>query len=202
MKGKVFAALFLSTGASLIVYIASGISLLATTFVILTCAFVGGILIWRRSSMDKRLDLKNRVQAGLIAGIISTGLYDAFRFLLIKITGIMFWPFDIFNVFGRALVGTNQVGFWVTVVGFTFHYANGIGFAIAYSIAFGTRGIWMGILWGMILELMMVTVYPGWLGLKALNEFLSVSVFGHFIYGITLGYLAKKLISKGERNAK
>ncbi|WP_199624424.1 DUF6789 family protein [Paenibacillus alkalitolerans] len=195
---KTFAALFLSTGAALLVYVMSGISLLATTFVILICALVIGSFIWRKSSENKRLDLKRRVVTGLIAGALATALYDVFRFLLIKITGIMFWPFDIFNIFGKALVGAEQAGFWVTILGFVFHIANGIGFGIAYTIAFGERGIWMGILWAMILEAMMVTVYPGWLGLKALDEFLSVSVFGHFVYGITLGYMAKRLILRKE----
>lgn len=45
----------------------------------------------------------------------------------------------------------------------------------------------------------MVSVYPGWLGMKALDEFLQVSIFGHFVYGIVLGYFAKRGV-KSETN--
>jgi hypothetical protein len=50
----------------------------------------------------------------------------------------------------------------------------------------------------MILELAMVTVYPGWLDVKALNELISVSVVGHIVYGVVLGYTARKLVMRKE----
>jgi hypothetical protein len=40
----------------------------------------------------------------------------------------------------------------------------------------------------------MVSVYPGWLGMKALDEFLSVSITGHVAYGLVLGWLARSLL--------
>jgi len=38
----------------------------------------------------------------------------------------------------------------------------------------------------------MVNIYPGWLGLRALDEFLSVSVVGHLAYGAVLGALCAR----------
>jgi hypothetical protein len=194
MMRKWFAALFLSSGAALLAYIGTGISMLATTFVIVTCAVVVGTVIWRKSGDDQRRDLRRRLGAGLIAGVVATLCYDVFRFILIKVTGIHFWPFDIFHVFGRGLLGEEAVGLWVSILGFLFHVANGVGFAVAYAVAFGHKGILYGIIWALILEAMMVTVYPGWLGLKALGEFLSVSVFGHLVYGVCIGYISRRFI--------
>ena len=196
-----FASLFLSTGAALLVYIFSGISLLITAMLVLVLATVFGSLIWYRSTAADRVYLHRALRAGLIAGLLATGAYDIARFLLIRVTGIAFWPFDIFTVFGRALFGSETSGLWVTAAGVVYHFANGIGFALAYTVWLGRRGIWAGIAWAMVLELMMVSIYPGWLGLKALDEFLQVSVFGHLVYGSVLGVAAQYLLKQKEAQA-
>jgi len=96
---------------------------------------------------------------------VATIAYDLSRFALIKLTGIAFWPFDIFGVFGRALFGAGNTAGWVPVAGALYHVTNGIGFAIAYTLILGERGTWAGIAWGLGLEAMMLTLYPGWLDL-------------------------------------
>lgn len=193
-----FAALFLSTGAALLIYIVSGVSLLIAAGLVVLGAIVVGAGIWQRASEHRKDDLRRLLWAGAIAGILATAAYDLSRFLLIEITGIAFWPFDIFNVFGQALVGAGFSGAWVRLVGVIYHFANGIGFALAYTIVAGRRGVWAGIVWAMILELMMVTVYPGWLDMRALDEFLQVSVLGHIVYGAALGYSARWLLNSRE----
>jgi hypothetical protein len=189
-------AAFLATGAALLAYIASGISLLWTALFIgmLAAALLAGIA--RRLNDSKRLFLKRRIAAGLIGGVVATAAYDASRFALIKITGIHFWPFDIFRVFGQALLGPNFNSGVTRAAGLVYHILSGLSFGIAYSIVLGARGVPAGIAFAMCLELFMVTVYPGWLHMKALQEFLQVSVFGHLIYGSVLGYLAKRLIAR------
>ena len=122
-KMFIFAALFLSTGASLLVYIFSGISLLYTLIGILILSFTIGRIIWRRVSPEKRAELKRLICYGTIAGVLATCLYDLSRFLLIKLTGIQFWPFDIFGIFGKALVGEQATGLWVSILGAVFHIA-------------------------------------------------------------------------------
>lgn len=134
-----------------------------------------------------------------MAGALATGAYDLFRYLLVKAAHFTFWPFDIFSIFGQALVGAEYTGTWVTVAGVAYHVVNGVGFAVAYSLWLGRRGPLAGIAWALVLELLMVSVYPGWLGLKALDEFVTVSVFGHFVYGATLGYTARIILKRRER---
>lgn len=194
-----FGAVFLATGAALLIYILSGISLLAAAGVVFLAAGAVGGAIWRRASARSKEDLRTLLWAGAVAGIVATSAYDLSRFLLIEVTGIAFWPFDIFNVFGQALVGAGFSGAWVRLLGVIYHFANGIGFALAYTIIAGRRGVWAGILWAMILELMMVSVYPGWLDMRALDEFLQVSVIGHIVYGAVLGYSARWLLAIKER---
>ncbi|XEC94347.1 hypothetical protein AB6A23_24015 [Paenibacillus tarimensis] len=179
-------------------FVFSGISMLYTLIGVLILAITIGSLIWRRLPAGKRGEMRRLIGYGTIAGFLATCLYDLSRFILIRVTGIQFWPFDIFGIFGKALVGEHTTGLWVSVLGVLFHLANGTGFGIAYTVAFGRKGIWGGVVWALILELAMVSVYPGWLGLKALDEFLSVSMVGHFVYGIVLGYIARRLILRKE----
>lgn len=188
------AALFLASGASLLVYVFAGISLALALALAVVLVGVVGVFVWHKSSRDKKQLLLIQMRVGLIAGVVGTLLYDLSRFLLIKITGIHFWPFDIFNIFGQALLGASANGFWVAPVGMLFHLTNGITFAISYTMLFGTRGILFGILWALGLETLMVVVYPSWLHITFMKEFLSVSIFGHLVYGVTIGYLAKWLL--------
>jgi hypothetical protein len=184
-------AAFLSTGAGLLAYIASGISLLVTAVV--SCA-LGGLAICvvaPRLSEGRRRLLNRRIAAGVVAGLLATVAYDLSRFALIELTGIRFWPFDIFRVFGQALIGDGFTDPVTRTVGFLYHVANGVGFGIAFTIWLGHRGVLAGIAFAMALELCMVTVYPGWLEMKALEEFLQVSVVGHLVYGVVLGYSAR-----------
>lgn len=194
---SVFAALFLSTGVALVVYVLSGVSLPAALGGVLLGASVVGAVIWRRRSQADRVELRRSLRAGVIAGLAATGAYDLVRYLLVKVARFEFWPFDVFAIFGQALVGPRLEGWFLTAIGGLYHLANGIGFALGYAIWAGRRGVWAGIAWALVLETFMVTLYPGWLGLKALDEFLQISVIGHLAYGAVLGFTSKRLLLAG-----
>lgn len=51
----------------------------------------------------------------------------------------------------------------------------------------GTAGWWARVGWALVLEALMVTFYPGWLDVRAFDEFLTVSVLGHVVHGSVLG---------------
>jgi len=189
-----FAAFFLASGASLLVYIFSGFSLLLSLVLAIAMIAVTWTIVWQKMDQTKQGYIKQRVKAGIVAGFLATAVYDLSRFALIKITGIHFWPFDIFDVFGKSLLGPSVEGWWVSAVGVGFHFLNGIAFGTSYAILFGTRGALAGVIWALMLETLMVVAYPRWLTIKFMEEFLQVSIFGHIMYGTTLGYLAKKFI--------
>lgn len=190
----IFGALFLSTGASLLIYIVSGISLVAALILLLIISSIIGISIWKKKQIDDRRFLAHRFKVGLLTGLLATAAYDVSRYVLIEMTGMSFYPFDIFSVFGQALIGAGFTGIWVTAAGVGYHLANGIGFAIAYTIWMGEKGILGGIFWAFVLEVFMVSIYPGWLNINAYREFIDVSIFGHAVYGTVLGFTAKQLI--------
>jgi hypothetical protein len=192
-----FAVIFLASGAALLVYIGSGVSLLLTALGTVAVAAAVGVTVYRRATPPRRRELRRRVAAGAVAGLASTLAYDASRFALIEVTGIAFWPFDIFGIFGQGLFGAQAAGPWVSAAGAAYHAANGIGFAIAFSVILGTRGVIWGVGWGICLEVMMLTVYPGWLDIRAVEELFAVSMLGHVVYGAVLGATARWLLVRG-----
>ncbi len=196
-KGRVlFGALFLSTGAALLVYVFAGVSLVVGVLGAIVVAGLIGRTLWRRASDAAKRNLLRAVRIGVVAGFFATLAYDLSRYLLIRTVDLTFWPFDIFEIFGQALLGPESTGVATTVLGVFYHAANGIGFAVAYTIWIGDRGVWAGIGFALGLEVLMVTVYPGWLDIRAYQEFLQVSVFGHVIYGAVLGIIASRMLKR------
>lgn len=188
------AAVFLGSGAALLVYVLAGLSL-RWTFVALAA---GGVtvatLVIRRLPAARRAKITRRIAVGAVAGFVATLAYDAARLALVELAGLTVKPFEAWRLFGLALAETEQASTSTFVLGTAFHVCNGIAFGIAFTVAFGRKGAWAGIVWALVLETFMVSVYPGWLGLKALDEFLSVSITGHLVYGSVLGWLAKSLL--------
>jgi hypothetical protein len=190
-----FGALFLASGLALVTYILSGISLAWTFGVAVGLALATGTVLWRRTPPARRAGLVATVRAGMVAGVLATLAYDVARFALVRLTGMTFWPFDIFEIFGRALIGDGQPAGLTAAVGLTYHLVNGIGFATGYTVLLRRHSVVTGILWGLMLEALQLAFYPGWLQLRALGEFVQVSVFGHVVYGAVLGLVAGRALA-------
>lgn len=188
------AAPFLASGAALLVYIVSGVSLRWTFLGLGLGAAATLAAVLRRMPAADRRRISRRVGVGALAGLIATVGYDVVRLGLVEFADLQLQPFEAWRLFGIALTDSGRSGTVVMVAGTLFHLFNGVAFGIAYTLAFGHRGAWAGIAWALVLEAVMVSVYPGWLGLKALEEFLSVSIVGHLVYGSLLGGLAKSFL--------
>lgn len=187
----IFPVLFLITGLALLIAVPTHLPLSLILIFLVMFATSGGVYIWKRFSLSQRQVVVHRIKAGLIAGFLATAAYDLSRFLLINVFPLHVRPFEAIPLFGQLLVG-DQVSHSIHYfVGGIYHLSNGVGFAIAYSIWFATRGWWCGIMWALVLEAAMLAIYPGWLDIKMMDEFVSVSVIGHLIYGATLGSVCK-----------
>jgi hypothetical protein len=185
-----------ATGIGLVVYILAGVALPLGILAAWGIGAGAALLIWRRLPADKRPDVKRRVLIGLLAGLLATAGYDLIRLIVVSAFDVTFWPFDVFTRFGRLLVGDGKPSALTAVVGTLYHYANGVGFGVAYTVVFKRPGIATGLVWAAILEVFMVSLYPGWLDLKALDEFLSISIIGHVTYGVVLGTVARSALGR------
>jgi len=187
-------AVFLASGAALLVYILAGVSLRWTFLALTLAGLVVATTVLRRLPPERRRKAVRRIAIGAFSGLLATVAYDAVRLSLVEYAGLKINPLEAWRLFGIALTDPDQSRRTHMITGTAFHVCNGIAFGVAYTVAFGHRGPVAGILWAFVLEGLMVSVYPGWLGLKALDEFLSVSVTGHVAYGLVLGVLARALL--------
>jgi hypothetical protein len=185
-----------ASGAALLVYFLAGVPLLAGLSATVGVAVGAWAVLWRYLSSPARVMIARRARVGLIAGAVATVGYDLSRFLLVEATGSTVGPFEAWPIFGELLGAGPRTTTVALAVGLTYHGVNGLGFAVAYTIVLGERGVVAGIAWALVLETLMVTFYPGWLGLKALDEFLSVTILGHIVYGALLGGLASVMIRR------
>jgi hypothetical protein len=191
IPGRVWlAALPLATGAGLVIHVLSGLSLGLAVVASFGLAFVLGVLVWRRLPAARREIVRRRVVVGAGAGLLGTFAYDATRLLIVSLVPMSFWPFDTLTLFGTLLAGAAASPASAFAIGTAYHLANGTCFGIAYALIVRRPSVLTGIAWAALLELLMVSIYPGWLHLRALDEFLTVSVLGHAAYGLVLGGLA------------
>lgn len=189
----------------------SGIALLAN--ILLDVSLVAGLLAagvvlaaallvaYVQADQDDRRHLLGVARAGLAAGIASTVVYDVVRTGLGRLDPSPFDPFGAIRVFGALLVGPGASPASIIAAGVVLHVVNGSCFGLSYAALFGNDGMRSvssaavtGISWGLFLELFQATLYPAWLRISALSEFLLISSLGHVAFGLSLGLLARRFL--------
>jgi hypothetical protein len=172
------------------------VSLAATLLVVVVAGTVAGRHLWARSTHERRDLVRRRLRAGAVAGVAALAAYDVSRWVLVEVLGFRLGPFEAFAGFGRALWGAGAQGWWVTASGVAVHVANGLGFAMGYTLLARRPGPASGIAFALGLEVAMVALYPDWLRIQAVDEFLQVSMVGHLAYGATLGWASRAVLRR------
>jgi hypothetical protein len=188
---RILGAAALFSGAALVAHVLSGISLrltLAFTAFLLLLAIA---LVARRAAPASRGAIRRQLLTGVLAGIAATVTYDAAKFALSYGTISVFNPFEATHAFGVLLAGPSAPDATILAAGIAFHALNGISFGVAFCFLFHRRSLLQGIGWGLFLELFQVTLFPGWLDIRAYQEFVRISGLAHLVYGATLSVVAR-----------
>jgi hypothetical protein len=189
---RLLGVLALSSGGALVTHILLGTGLaLGLTFAIGTVVAVWSVSWWWAPAA-RRGWIARRTGAGALAGLAGTGSYDAVRFGLSHLEPLLYDPFAVMRVFGEAILGSSVPVAAAYSVGAVYHTLNGVLFGVAFAFLLGTRGVLAGIVFGLILELIMVALYPGWLSIRAYEEFVQVSGLSHLAYGGVLGAVCRR----------
>jgi hypothetical protein len=181
----------LASGAALLGTILLGWSLgLATAFIGVPALVALGALTVTARRDEQQLFLA-RIRNGFLAGVLATAAYDTVRLSLEHFGLAVGKSFVAIPLFGTALTGLPPTDRIAIATGFAFHTVNGVGFATAYVLVAAGRPWFLGIVFALFLEAMMVSLYPGWLRVPLTSEFLALSVSGHLAYGTVLGVVAR-----------
>lgn len=146
--------------------------------------------------------LTNRIWTGFWVGFAATAALDMFRLVSFRL-GLL--PGNLPRMFGvlimdRMAEGPSPVS---DVVGAFYHYWVSACFGLAYALLAGRTRWWGGLIWGLIIEVGMMTTPPmvvamgsGYFGLKLgkglLNGVFLGSLIPHISYGIALGLLLER----------
>jgi hypothetical protein len=146
-----------------------------------------------------RLDrLTNRIWTGIWVGTVSTAALD-----IIRLTGFSLgWmPGNMPRMFGVLILDQMALGpsDLSDIVGSLYHYWVSACFGLTYTLIMGRTRWWGGLIWGLIIEIGMMTTPPmvvamdtGYFGLKFGLGVLGTSLAAHIVYGIVLGFLLER----------
>ncbi len=148
------------------------------------------------------------VVVGSLAGLAAACAYDLFRvpFVFAQALGIdrlipSLQLFKAFPRFGAMLLGqaVEQPVYpaLAQLVGWGYHFSNGVTFGIMYVALIGNAGqrhwAW-GVLFAVGLELgMLLTPYPKFFGIALTPGFVAVTLAAHSVFGIIMGLVARAL---------
>lgn len=138
--------------------------------------------------------LYERIVIGLGAGAIATVALDFFRELGV----IHGWlPTDTSILFGKMIAGPTASLTAILVTGFIYHFLNGANFGIFYTLVVGKARWYWAIVWGLVVELGMMTLPPmgplaGPFGSKTGRPALFlITLVAHIAFGLVLGLLTQ-----------
>lgn len=158
---------------------------------------------------DRRL--WRAVLIGSIGGLLAAFAYDLFRlpFVIAAVDHVgPAWArlplYKVFPRFGAMILGQpftpdqtdSQFPLLTHVVGWIYHFSNGITFGVMYMAIIGDatrRSWWWGVALAVGLELMMLfTPYTAFFGISPVMKFVIVTLTAHLIFGVTLGQWARR----------
>lgn len=190
----------LTSGAALVAFAIFKLPVWPVTLALVAFGVVVWTVVLVRMDPAARRHLRRLVVAGALAGLLATVAYDLTRYGAVALLSWSISPFAAFQRFGEAVLGTGVSGPGVIVAGAAFHLTNGVGFGVSYAIIVPRPGIATGIAWALTLEVLMLLVYPEFLGMALPGEFLPMSLLGHLAFGATLGmFLHRRLATGGGR---
>ncbi len=163
------------------------------------------VLVWIVARRAGYARLVNRIETGVWVGFVATTALDVVRLASFSL-GLL--PGNLPRMFGvlildRMAVGPSTVS---DLVGYLYHYWVSACFGLAYALVVGRTRWWGGLIWGLIIEVGMMTTPPmvvamgsGYFGLKLgkgiLNGVFLGSLFPHISYGIVLGLLLERYVA-------
>lgn len=148
---------------------------------------LAAIARWLRADM-----VIDGIRVGLWAGLAATIAYDGVRGVIETTHVFGYNGFAPILIFGSWITGQPTTSAAAHVAGWTYHYWNGLSFAVMYALMLGRRHWMYGVAYGVVMELCMLGVFPMFLRVTNKFDFVAVSMIGHLFYGAVLGIVVQK----------
>ena len=188
---------FLSASVSIMALLLHAVGWLPMYFLVDVLAAPSLILLLALGIFAHRVDetvFLNRLTVGAWGGLVATFAYDLIRYLMWVTNLINFDPFLSHPAFGEMITGMPEETMTAIIVGWAYHFWNGIGFGIMYTLVAGPAHWIYALLWALFLEIGWLTALPAAMEFQLNPQLVLVSLIGHGAYGVVLGLLARRFI--------
>jgi len=123
---------------------------------------------------------------GALFGFIAAVTYDIYR-VPFALSGLHI--FSVFPKFGRMILGEHAPAWCIQLVGWMYHFSNGMGFGVMYMALARHTSWWWAVMYAVLIEIFMLSSpYPQVFGFVITATFLFVTLSAHSIFGLTLGW--------------
>jgi hypothetical protein len=156
---------------------------------------LAAIGVWAARSADHSR-LRAAFICGVAGGVLGTVGYDIVRIPFVAAGLRLFAPIDSYGV---LMLGADSSSPWTGLAGWSYHFANGIGFGIFYAMVALERRWYWGVLWGLVLETAtIITPFATTYSLAGKWGLIAIAYGAHLAYGYPLG----KVVEAGRSFAK
>jgi len=179
-----------TSGAAIIAHTFGPLDLRFTSsFVVFPSAVILVCVILLARGREARMhEFARLLLVGAAWGLAATLFYDAARPLLKLMFGFSFNPYRAMPLFGSLMTGLPENAPAALVSGWIYHFWNGASFGMMFALVRPRGGIVEGLLWAMVLQALMMAVYPHFLQARLADPgFLWSGIVGHGLWGVVLG---------------
>lgn len=160
--------------------------------------FIGApsvVLLFVIAARARKIDADALIAAlvlGVVGGILGTFAYDGVRYALTRSGAFDYDGFTAIYIFGGWIARTEPTTGAAAVAGWTYHFWNGISFGTFYALLFGGRHWMFGVVYGVLMEALMLGLFPMFLHVTNRADFIALSLIGHVFYGLVLGLVVQR----------
>lgn len=161
-----------------------------TLFLFLPCAiFLTAVWLWAKK--NNRAYLHQALVIGFWGGLSGTLAYDAIRVPFLVLLGQrVFAPISVYGVW---LADADISSRLTEVLGWGYHFSNGITFGMMYALFMRRRHWLWAILWAFVLEtIAILSPFSQIFNLSGNYSAIGIAYLGHVAYGLPLGWLVYK----------
>ena len=166
-------------------------------------ALVGGALAARSKGVPRLAPMSRILLNGLLAGLVASLIYDAYRVAVRHVLDIPFDPFRVQPVFGQIITGLPTTHPIALGAGWGYHLWVGMMLAMLFA-ALRPRGGWLfGMLFSALLQMGRWAMYPDILRAGFSDrEFFANGVVGQLLWGLIMGAVVAWLWSRQNQDTR
>jgi hypothetical protein len=131
---------------------------------------------------------------GSVGGLLGTIGYDLFRVPFVLAGRQVLAPIESYGVLLLDASSSSDV---TAFAGWSYHFANGICFGIAYAAVALGRSMWWAVLWALVLETAtIVTPFATYYQLTGKWDVIAIAYAAHIPYGLALGWMTARPLER------